>query len=74
MIQQTDDKNTLLILNLCYTNYKYADRRLYFNMTAVFTAFAEYLFKFVVYLAVAAGGVLLGIKFKKSKDAKKSAE
>ena len=43
-------------------------------MTAVFTAFAEYIFNFVVYLAVAAGGVLLGIKFKKSKDAKKSAE
>ena len=39
-------------------------------MAAIFSAFVEYLFKFVVYLAVAAGGVLLGIKLKKSKDAK----
>jgi len=43
-------------------------------MAAIFTAFVQYLFKFVVYLAVAAGAVILGIKLKKSKDAKKSAE
>ena len=43
-------------------------------MTAVITAFAQYLFKFVVYLAVTVLAVLLGIKLKKSKDEKKSAE
>lgn len=43
-------------------------------MTAVLAAFAEYLFKFVIYLATAALAVFLGIKLKKSKDAKKSAE
>lgn len=42
-------------------------------MAAVFTAFAQYVFKFVVYLAVTVLAVMLGVKLKKSKDEKKSA-
>lgn len=39
-------------------------------MTALFSAFAEYLFKFVVYMAVAVLGVFAGVKLRKNKDGK----
>lgn len=38
------------------------------DMAAVLSAFAEYLFKFVIYLAVAALGVFAGIKLKQNKS------
>lgn len=43
-------------------------------MAALFSAFAEYIFKFVVYLAVAGIGIFAGIKIKASKQAKKPEE
>lgn len=43
-------------------------------MAALGAAFAEYIFKFVVYLAVAAVGIFAGIKLKASKQAKKPEE
>lgn len=39
-------------------------------MPAVFTAFAEYLFQFVIYLAAAALAVFLGIKLRQSRDSR----
>lgn len=39
-------------------------------MTALTTAFAEYTFKFVVFLACAVIGVVAGAKFKASKKTK----
>ena len=39
-------------------------------MAALVTAFAEYLVKFVIYIAIAAVGVLVGAKLKKSKESK----
>lgn len=41
------------------------------DMAAVLSAFAEYLFKFVIYLAVAALGVFAGIKLKQKNSKEK---
>ena len=41
-------------------------------MSALGASFAEYIFKFIVYIAVACIGVFAGIKLKASKKAKNS--
>ena len=43
-------------------------------MAALGAAFAEYIVKFVIYVAVAAIGVFAGIKLRASKQAKKPEE